>query len=56
MVVKLAERDGIRTLNVVRRRESVAQLEALLASRCHTASGQPRGDSHEHGADPVERP
>lgn len=31
MVIRLAKRDGIRTLNVVRRRESVAELEALGA-------------------------
>jgi NADPH:quinone reductase-like Zn-dependent oxidoreductase len=31
MIIRLAKRDGIRTLNVVRRRESVAGLEALGA-------------------------
>jgi NADPH:quinone reductase-like Zn-dependent oxidoreductase len=31
MIIRLARRDGIRTLNVVRRRESVAELEALGA-------------------------
>jgi NADPH:quinone reductase-like Zn-dependent oxidoreductase len=31
MIIRLAKRDGIRTLNVVRRRESVAELEALGA-------------------------
>jgi NADPH2:quinone reductase len=31
MIIRLAQRDGIRTLNVVRRRESVAELEALGA-------------------------
>jgi NADPH:quinone reductase-like Zn-dependent oxidoreductase len=31
MIIRLAKRDGIRTLNVVRRRESVADLEALGA-------------------------
>jgi hypothetical protein len=31
MIIRLARRDGIRTLNVVRRRESVAALEALGA-------------------------
>ncbi|MEA2305340.1 MAG: hypothetical protein QOH43_2620 [Solirubrobacteraceae bacterium] len=31
MVIRLAKRDGIRTLNVVRRRESVVELEALGA-------------------------
>jgi NADPH:quinone reductase-like Zn-dependent oxidoreductase len=31
MIIRLAKRDGIRTLNVVRRRESVAALEALGA-------------------------
>jgi NADPH:quinone reductase-like Zn-dependent oxidoreductase len=29
MIIRLAKRDGIRTLNVVRRRDSVAELEAL---------------------------
>jgi NADPH2:quinone reductase len=29
MIIRLAKRDGIRTLNVVRRRESVVELEAL---------------------------
>jgi NADPH:quinone reductase-like Zn-dependent oxidoreductase len=31
MIIRLARRDGIRTLNVVRRRESAAELEALGA-------------------------
>jgi NADPH:quinone reductase-like Zn-dependent oxidoreductase len=31
MIIRLAKRDGIRTLNVVRRREAVAELEALGA-------------------------
>jgi NADPH2:quinone reductase len=31
MIIRLAKHDGIRTLNVVRRRESVAELEALGA-------------------------
>ena len=31
MIIRLAKRDGIRTLNVVRRRESVAELKALGA-------------------------
>jgi NADPH:quinone reductase-like Zn-dependent oxidoreductase len=31
MIIRLAKRDGIRTLNVVRRRESVAELEGLGA-------------------------
>src|ERR1700694_1246169 len=31
MIIRLAKRDGIRTLNVVRRRESVAELESLGA-------------------------
>jgi NADPH:quinone reductase-like Zn-dependent oxidoreductase len=31
MIIRLAKRDGIRTVNVVRRRESVAELEALGA-------------------------
>ena len=31
MIIRLARRDGIRTVNVVRRRESVAELEALGA-------------------------
>jgi NADPH:quinone reductase-like Zn-dependent oxidoreductase len=31
MVIRLAKRDGIRTINVVRRREAVAELEALGA-------------------------
>jgi NADPH:quinone reductase-like Zn-dependent oxidoreductase len=31
MIIKLAKREGIRTLNVVRRREAVAELEALGA-------------------------
>jgi NADPH:quinone reductase-like Zn-dependent oxidoreductase len=31
MIIRLAKREGIRTLNVVRRRESVAELEALGA-------------------------
>jgi NADPH:quinone reductase-like Zn-dependent oxidoreductase len=31
MIIRLAKRDGIRTLNVVRRRESAAELEALGA-------------------------
>jgi NADPH:quinone reductase len=32
MIIRLAKRDGIRTLNVVRRREAVAELEALGAN------------------------
>jgi len=31
MIIRLAKRDGIRTLNIVRRRESVAELERLGA-------------------------
>jgi NADPH:quinone reductase-like Zn-dependent oxidoreductase len=31
MIIRLAKRDGIRTLNVVRRRDAVAELEALGA-------------------------
>lgn len=31
MIIRLAKRDGIRTINVVRRREAVAELEALGA-------------------------
>jgi NADPH:quinone reductase-like Zn-dependent oxidoreductase len=31
MIIRLAKRDGIRTLNVVRRRQAVAELEALGA-------------------------
>jgi NADPH:quinone reductase-like Zn-dependent oxidoreductase len=31
MIIRLAKRDGVRTVNVVRRRESVAELEALGA-------------------------
>ena len=31
MIIRLAKRDGIRTLNVVRRKEAVAELEALGA-------------------------
>ena len=31
MIIRLAHRDGIRTINVVRRREAVAELERLGA-------------------------
>jgi NADPH:quinone reductase-like Zn-dependent oxidoreductase len=31
MIIRLAQQDGIRTINVVRRRESVAELERLGA-------------------------
>jgi NADPH:quinone reductase-like Zn-dependent oxidoreductase len=41
MIIRLAKHDGIRTLNVVRRRESVAELHAR---RGHADSRCPRPD------------
>jgi NADPH:quinone reductase-like Zn-dependent oxidoreductase len=41
MIIRLARRDGIRTLNVVRRRESVAELEALGADAVIVSSEGP---------------
>jgi NADPH:quinone reductase-like Zn-dependent oxidoreductase len=41
MIIRLARRDGIRTLNVVRRRESVAALEALGADVVIVSTDRP---------------
>ena len=41
MIIRLAKRDGIRTLNVVRRREAAADLEALGADAVIVASEGP---------------
>jgi NADPH:quinone reductase-like Zn-dependent oxidoreductase len=41
MIIRLAKRDGIRTVNVVRRRESVAELEALGADVVIVSSEAP---------------
>ena len=41
MVIRLGRRDGIRTLNVVRRREEVAELEALGADAVIVAGERP---------------
>jgi NADPH2:quinone reductase len=41
MIIRLAKRDGIRTLNVVRRRESVAELEAIGADAVIVSSDGP---------------
>jgi NADPH:quinone reductase-like Zn-dependent oxidoreductase len=41
MIIRLAKRDGIRTLNVVRRREAVADLEALGADAVIVAGDGP---------------
>jgi NADPH2:quinone reductase len=44
MIIRLAKRDGIRTLNVVRRRESVAELKALGADAVIVSSEGPIDD------------
>src|SRR6202165_525814 len=41
MIIRLAKHDGIRTLNVVRRRESMAELEALGADAVIVSSDGP---------------
>jgi NADPH2:quinone reductase len=41
MIIRLAKRDGIRTVNVVRRREAVAELEALGADAVIVSSEGP---------------
>ncbi|HMJ35908.1 MAG TPA: zinc-dependent alcohol dehydrogenase family protein [Baekduia sp.] len=41
MIIRLAKRDGIRTLNVVRRHESVAELKALGADAVIVSSAGP---------------
>jgi NADPH:quinone reductase-like Zn-dependent oxidoreductase len=44
MIIRLAKRDGIRTLNVVRRREAAAELEALGADAVIVAGDGPIPD------------
>ncbi|MEV6925128.1 zinc-dependent alcohol dehydrogenase family protein [Dactylosporangium sp. NPDC051485] len=41
MMIRLAQRDGVRTINVVRRRESVAELQALGADAVIVAADGP---------------
>jgi NADPH:quinone reductase-like Zn-dependent oxidoreductase len=41
MIIRLAKRDGIRTINVVRRREAVAELEALGADAVIVSTDAP---------------
>ena len=48
MIIRLAKHDGIRTLNVVRRREAVAELEALGADVVIVASKGPIDEQVHH--------
>src|SRR3984893_12800518 len=41
MIIRLAQRDGIRTLNVVRRKEAAAELEALGADAVIVSTDAP---------------